>query len=294
MDTMDETPVKREGIKKGIYILPNLCTTASLFCGFYSIVASLKGEFPTAAWAILLAGVFDFLDGRIARLTHAQSEFGVEYDSLVDLASFGLAPGVLVYTWALQAFDRTGWLAAFLFFACGALRLARFNVQSDNVEKKYFQGLPIPVAAYVLATMVIFHDYVYGIPPLKSYIVIFITVILALLMVSTLRYFSFKQIDFKSRWSFFMLVLVVGAIFLIALEPKVTMLFLVLAYVSTGILEEAFTRRKTKAIWNQYRSWKTLQNEAEKDTGSDDDDYKDDSDLDMGSSDDRGLSGYPH
>ncbi len=255
---MDDIPVKREGIKKGIYLLPNLCTTASLFCGFYSVVASLKGEFATAAWAILLAGVFDFLDGRIARLTHANSEFGIEYDSLVDLASFGLAPGVLAYTWALQAFDKIGWLGAFLYFACGALRLARFNVQIDNVEKRYFQGLPIPMAAYVLATLVIFHDYIYGIPPNRSWLVLAITVLLALLMVSTLRYYSFKQIDFRGRWSFFILVIIVGVFFLVAMEPKVTMFFVALTYVATGIVEELVTRRKSKALWGKFQTWRTF------------------------------------
>ncbi|MBI2091692.1 MAG: CDP-diacylglycerol--serine O-phosphatidyltransferase [Deltaproteobacteria bacterium] len=266
---MDDSPVKREGMKRGIYLLPNLCTTANLFCGFYSIIASLKGEFVTAAWAILLAGIFDFMDGRVARLAKAHSEFGIEYDSLVDLASFGLAPGVLVYTWALQEFDRIGWLAAFLFFACGALRLARFNVQIDNVEKKYFQGLPIPVAAYVLATLVIFHDYIYGIPPLKSWAALFVTVVLALLMVSTLRYYSFKQVDFRGRWSFFMLVIIVGLFFLIAAEPKVTMLFVVLAYVATGIVEEIITRRKSKAAWNKFQNWRTLK-ELKVEDGEDD------------------------
>jgi CDP-diacylglycerol--serine O-phosphatidyltransferase len=255
---MEELKPVREGVKKGIYLLPNLCTTANLFCGFYSVISSLKGEFASAAWMILFAGIFDFLDGRIARLTKANSEFGIEYDSLVDLASFGLAPGVLVYTWALQEFDRIGWLAAFLFFACGALRLARFNVQIDNVEKKYFQGLPIPMAAYVIATMVIFHDYIYEIPPLRSWLALIVTVILALLMVSTLRYYSFKQIDFRGRWSFFILVIIVGIFFLIATEPKVTMLFLALLYVATGIIEEIITRRKSKVLWVKFQTWCTL------------------------------------
>lgn len=255
---MNDIPAKREGMKKGIYLLPNLCTTANLFCGFYSVVASLKGEFATAAWAILLAGIFDFMDGRIARLAKANSEFGIEYDSLVDLASFGLAPGILVYTWALQEFDRIGWLGGFLFFACGALRLARFNVQIDNVEKRYFQGLPIPMAAYVLATLVIFHDYIYGIPPIKSWLVLIITVLLALLMVSTLRYYSFKQIDFRGRWSFFMLVIIVGVFFLVAMEPKVTMFFVALTYVATGIVEEIVTRRKSKALWDKFQTWRTF------------------------------------
>jgi len=255
---MQELPIKREGIKKGIYLLPNLCTTASLFCGFYSVIASLKGEFVTAAWSILLAGIFDFLDGRVARLTKAYSEFGIEYDSLVDLASFGLAPGVLIYTWALMPFERIGGLVAFLYFACGALRLARFNVQIDNVEKKYFQGLPIPVAAYVIASIVIFHDYIYGIPPLKSWIALVITAILALLMVSSLRYFSFKQLDVKGRWSFFILVIIVGVFFLIATEPRVTMLILVLIYVATGLLDEIVTRRKSKALIERFQAWRSL------------------------------------
>lgn len=270
MNNPDHIPVRREGIKKGVYLLPNLCTTANLFCGFYSVVASLKGEFTVSAWAILLAGVFDFLDGRIARLTRAHSEFGIEYDSLVDLASFGLAPGILVYTWALLAFSRFGWLAAFLFFACGALRLARFNVQIDTVERRYFQGLPIPVAAYVLATFVIFYDYLYGIPPLKSYLVLFITAVLALLMVSTLRYFSFKQVDFRGRWSFFILVIIVGVFFLIALEPKVTMFFLVLIYVATGIVDEIITRRKSRALWDRFQSWRSLKVENGEDDEEED------------------------
>lgn len=254
----NDIPVRREGIKRGIYLLPNLCTTVSLFCGFYSVISSLKGEFVTAAWAILLAGIFDFLDGRIARLTKASSEFGIEYDSLVDLASFGLAPGVLVYTWAFQEFNRIGWLVTFLFFACGALRLARYNVQIDNVERKYFQGLPIPVAAYVIATFVIFHDYIYGIPPAKSWMALFLTTVLALLMVSTLRYHSFKEIDFKGRWSFFILVIIVGLFFLVATEPMVTMFFVVMAYVATGIADEIITRRKSRPLWDKFRTWRTF------------------------------------
>src|SRR5436190_13776896 len=149
--------MRREGIRRGIYLLPNIITTASLFCGFVSIVSSIKGDHVQAAWMILLAGVFDGLDGRVARLTRTHSDFGVEYDSLCDLASFGLAPAILVYTWTLYHFKQFGWAAAFLFFACGALRLARFNVQMDDVEKKHFQGLPIPLAAYVLSSYVIFH-----------------------------------------------------------------------------------------------------------------------------------------
>lgn len=251
-------PKPREGLKKGIYLLPNLCTTANLFCGFYAIIASLKGEFTSAAWAILMAGIFDFLDGRIARLAHAHSEFGIEYDSLVDLASFGLAAGVLVYTWALQEFHKIGWLITFLFFACSALRLARFNVQIDNVEKKYFQGLPVPIAAYTIATFVIFYDYLKGIPPLKSYLALFMTVVLAILMVSTLRYHSFKEVDFRSRWSSFVLVIVIVGFFVIAAEPKVTIFFIVVAYVASGIVEELLTMRKSRTIWEHFQTYRAL------------------------------------
>src|SRR4051794_29092980 len=143
---------------KKIYLVPNFVTTANLFCGFYSIIATLNHEYLTAAWAIIAASIFDMLDGRIARLAKATSQFGVEYDSLSDLISFGVAPAILLYQWALQPFDRLGWLAAFLYVVCGALRLARFNVMTGVISKKYFQGLPIPMAAGMVATFIIFNQ----------------------------------------------------------------------------------------------------------------------------------------
>lgn len=245
--------LRREGVKKGIYILPNLCTTASLFCGFFAVIHAFKGEFINAAWAIMVAGVFDFLDGRVARLTHAESDFGIEYDSLVDLASFGLAPAVLMYTWGFQNFHRLGWLAAFLYFACGALRLARFNVQSNSVEKSWFQGLPIPVAASVCASMVVFYDYVQILSRGESYVALVTTIVLSLLMVSTIPYRSFKQVHFKKRWSFFWLVGAVGVLLVIAIEPKMTFLFLSLGYVVGGVVEELITLRKSRAIIQKFR-----------------------------------------
>lgn len=246
-------PIRREGIKKGVYVLPNLCTTASLFCGFFSVIHSLKHDFITAAWAILVAGIFDFLDGRIARLTHAESDFGIEYDSLVDLASFGLAPSVLMYTWGLEGFNRIGWLGAFLFFACGALRLARFNVQMSSVEKNWFQGLPIPVAASVCSTLVIFYNYINMGIPHKSYVVLVTTIVLSLLMVSTIPYRSFKQIQYRSRWSFFWLVIAVGIIFVVASAPHVTLFFFSVAYVMMGVLEELITLRKSRQFIEKVR-----------------------------------------
>ncbi len=235
---------KRMGLGKGIYLLPNLCTTASLFCGFFSIVKSLSGDYILAAWAILLSGIFDLLDGRLARLAHAQSEFGIEYDSLVDLASFGLAPGIMVYTWTLFTLKKVGWLAAFLYFACGAMRLARFNLQHTTIEGKRFQGLPIPIAAYVLATYVIFYHNYFAIPPEGSYLVCAMTVVLALLMVSNIGYLSFKEFDFKHRNSFFALVLLVIGIFIVALSPEATMFILAVGYVGFGIVEHIVRMRK--------------------------------------------------
>lgn len=253
---------KREGMQKGVYLLPNLCTTCSLFCGFYSIVKSISGDYSAAAWAILLAGIFDLLDGRLARLAKAESEFGVEYDSLVDLASFGLAPGVLIYTWTLYGINKIGWLAAFLFFACGALRLARFNVQHDDIEMEYFQGLPIPIAAYVLATYVIFHQHMYVFPPERSYIVAGMAMMLALLMVSTIRYRSMKVVDLKSRNSFFALVLVVFGIFVVAIKPEIMMFVLTIGYIASGLIEEAVTLHQSKKLLAHFMRKRTDSNEA--------------------------------
>lgn len=245
---------KRDGMKRGVYILPNLLTSASLFCGFYSVIKSLNGDYIAAAWAILFAGIFDLLDGRIARLARAESQFGIEYDSLVDLSSFGLAPGILIYTWTLHSLGKLGWLAAFLFFACGALRLARYNVQHDDVEQEYFQGLPIPVAAYVIATYVVFHHFYFVFPPQNSLAFAGMTVALALLMVSTIRYRSMKVVDIKSRNPFFVLVLVVIGIFIVAIKPEVMMFALTTAYLASGLLEEAVTLRQSKRLLERLRS----------------------------------------
>lgn len=231
---------KRVGIQKGVYLLPNLCTTGSLFCGFYAVIKILNNEFADSAWAVLLAGLFDLFDGQLARLTKGASQFGVEYDSLVDLASFGLAPALLVYMWALQDFGRLGWIAAFLFFACGALRLARYNVQVHSEESRYFQGLPIPMAAYVVATTVIFYDAHYVSLPGKNFWILGLTLLLALFMVSTIRYRNAKRWDLKTRLSFFVLVGSAVGIAFIAWEPPIMMWLVALLYVATGPLEELF------------------------------------------------------
>lgn len=230
--------------EKGIYVLPNLCTTASLFFGFLSIVKALGDEFTKAAWLIMLAGIFDLLDGRIARLTRTGSKFGAEYDSLVDLSSFGLAPGILMYLWCLRAFGKLGWLVAFLYFACGALRLARYNVQRHSVEYRFFQGLPIPMAAYTLSAYVIFYNHMsHHLPEQFNIIGMFLTLTTALLMVSTVRYWSGKAFALSRLDSFFALVLVVVIIFIIALHPEVCIFLLVMGYVVSGLLYELLHRR---------------------------------------------------
>ena len=149
-------------LRKGVYILPNLVTSAGLFAGFYSIIATLNHDYRLAAIMILVSQLCDALDGRIARLTSSASSFGVQYDSLADLIAFGVAPGILVYTWALRPWGRWGWLAATLYVTCGALRLARFNVQYGSVERRHFVGLPIPAAADVIAATVLLYYYLNG------------------------------------------------------------------------------------------------------------------------------------
>jgi CDP-diacylglycerol---serine O-phosphatidyltransferase len=254
---------RREGMQRGVYLLPNLCTSASLFCGFYSVGKALSGDFTMAAWMILLAGVFDLLDGRLARLAKAESDFGIEYDSLADLASFGLAPGILMYTWSLYGLKKLGWLAAFLYFACGALRLARFNVQHDVVEQRYFQGLPIPGAAYVIATYVIFHQHYFPFPPERSYLIAGMTMVLALLMVSTIRYRSTKMMDLGSRSAFYFLVLLVIGIFVVAIKPELMMFALTMGYVLSGMLEELFTLRTARRFFGNVRRHRRERKERE-------------------------------
>ena len=205
-----ETPFKKIRIKKGIYVLPNLFTSASLFCGFYSIIVSLKEQFVTASILILVAVVFDGLDGRIARFTNTTSKFGAEYDSLSDVIAFGVAPSFLAYNWAMSFYGKWGWLAAFLFVLCGALRLARYNIQIGIIESKVFNGLPIPAAASVVATTVIFFDYAGVEGKFHDPSMIFFVTVLSILMVSNIKYYSFKDLKLLARkpfMTFFSLVL---------------------------------------------------------------------------------------
>jgi CDP-diacylglycerol---serine O-phosphatidyltransferase len=214
--------------------LPNLFTSASLFSGFYSIVASIHGRFEAAAVAIIISAVLDGLDGRIARLTNTTTQFGVEYDSLADVIAFGVAPGILAFQWALEPFGRLGWLAAFMFVICGALRLARFNVQKTNEDASYFKGLPIPAAAGFIAAMILFVESWDGSMQIRSALIIAMIYILSFLMVSTLHYYSFKKFDIWNRKPFNVLLSIILVSMIIAYKPKI-MLFLILsAYVASG------------------------------------------------------------
>jgi CDP-diacylglycerol--serine O-phosphatidyltransferase len=224
---------------KKIYLVPNFVTTANLFCGFYAIIATIHQEFVVAAWAIIAASVFDMLDGRIARMAKATSQFGVEYDSLSDLLSFGAAPAVLLYQWALAPFDRLGWLAAFLYLACGALRLARFNVTTVVIPKNYFQGLPIPMAAGMVSTFIIFNNSS-GWPAYKENFVFFLTFGLASLMVSTIRFPSMKEFNWRSRASFGYLLIGVLIMVLVAVKPEVTLFLIGVFYIGLSFLWNIF------------------------------------------------------
>jgi CDP-diacylglycerol--serine O-phosphatidyltransferase len=205
-------------------VLPNLITTGGLFSGFFAIIATLRLDFQAAAIAILVAQVFDVLDGRVARVTRTTSRFGIEYDSLSDLVAFGVAPGVLVYQWALQPWGKWGWLAAALYVTCGALRLARFNVQYDNVEKRHFKGLPVPAAADVVATTVLLYFYLGGVGAANKHIVLLVvTYALAALMVSNVRYYSFKEVELYRRQPFWILIVVILLVNLLIAEPQIVL-----------------------------------------------------------------------
>ncbi|MBI5577091.1 MAG: CDP-diacylglycerol--serine O-phosphatidyltransferase [Deltaproteobacteria bacterium] len=237
---------REQGIGKGIYVLPNLITSGSLFAGFYSIASTYNGQFEKAAMAIIAGVVLDGLDGRVARMTRTTTKFGVEYDSLADLVSFGVAPAFLVYGWALSQFGRWGWLAAFLYLICGALRLARFNVQVNTVEKGKFNGLPIPAAATFVSSIILLFYYLDGSGSLKHLALLLAIYILAFLMVSTVKYNSFKDLEAFRRRPFNTLVVFIFLALLLAAEPQVMIFIFTAGYVISGPIGElfAFVRRR--------------------------------------------------
>lgn len=220
--------------RRGIYLLPNLFTTAGLFAGFYAIVAGMKGNFEAAAIAVFVAMIMDGLDGRVARLTGTESEFGAQYDSLSDMVCFGVTPALVVYSWGLQYLGKFGWLAAFFYAATTALRLARFNTQLGSSDKRFFIGLPCPAAAAVVAGMVwVGTDF--AIPGMRiSEIVGLVTVVVGSLMVSNVPYNSFKELDLKGHVSFFAVLLVVLIYLLIAWDPPKVLFGVFFLYALSG------------------------------------------------------------
>ena len=220
--------------RRGIYLLPNLFTTAALFSGFYAIVQAMNGKFEHAAVAIFIAMVLDGLDGRVARLTHTQSEFGAEYDSLSDMVSFGVAPSLLMYEWAFRDLGKLGWFAAFIYCAGTALRLARFNTNIEIVDKRYFQGLPSPAAAALIAGFVwVMLDNDYSGQDLRWFAVA-LTVFAGLSMVSNLRFYSFKGFNMRKSVPFIVIFLVALFFILISSYPPGVLFLLFLAYSLSG------------------------------------------------------------
>jgi CDP-diacylglycerol--serine O-phosphatidyltransferase len=231
MSSVDSSTKKRVGIH--IYVLPNLLTILNMFFGFFAIVYSINGNFTWAAYAIVVGAVFDQLDGRVARATNTTSRFGAELDSLSDLVTFGMAPGLMLFLWSLEPFGRLGWLASFFYVACGALRLARFNVQSDTLEKGYFQGLPIPMAAGIVASSVLaFEDL--ELDAARHWGLLAMTFGLGFVMVSTFRYRSFKDIDFRNRVPFRYLTVGVFILAMVAIRPETTLFVLFITYAILG------------------------------------------------------------
>ena len=219
---------------RGIYLLPNLFTTAALFCGFYAIIAGMQQRFEPAAMAIFAAMLFDGLDGRVARLTNTQSAFGVQYDSLSDLVSFGVAPSLVMFSWSLHVVGKFGWCVAFLYCACAALRLARFNTQVDTADKRYFTGLASPAAAAVVAGTVWAGFDIQIETRWAASMLALLTAAAGILMVTNIRYYSFKGIDFKGRVPFFYILAVVLILAIIAWDPEHHLLALAILYALSG------------------------------------------------------------
>lgn len=236
--------INAEFRRRGIYLLPNLFTTAALFAGFYAIVQAMNQRFDQAAVAIFVAMVLDGLDGRVARMTRTQSEFGAEYDSLSDMVSFGAAPALVMYEWALKDLGRAGWIAAFVYCACAALRLARFNTNIDVVDKRWFQGLPSPAAAAAVAGFIwVSDDFGIARADVLRWIACAITFFAGVTMVTNLPFYSFKDLNFRRSVPFWAVLLIVVALVLVSSNPPLVLFLLFVAYSFSGYVLWA-TRKK--------------------------------------------------
>ncbi|MFC1833910.1 CDP-diacylglycerol--serine O-phosphatidyltransferase [Thermodesulfobacteriota bacterium] len=243
-------PVNR--MKKGIFVFPSLLTLTSIFLGFYAIINAISGQYVLAGALIVVAGFFDKIDGTVARLTKTSTRFGLELDSLADVISFGVAPALLMYMWALEGYGRMGWVTCFVYVSCGALRLARFNVQSGTIDPERFMGLPIPGAAGMIATTVLFCHKL-NIPPSDySLVLLVLTYLLSFFMVSNVRFHAFKDLTIVRRKPFSSTVAFVLLLALIAVSPYLVPFFICAAYVASGpvitlLLYRANKRNKEEA-----------------------------------------------
>ena len=249
---MEETEKAQASKNKGMYLLPNLFTTGSLFAGFYALISAINMHYSTAAVAIFISALLDSLDGRVARLTNTQSAFGAEYDSLADIVSFGICPGLVVYLWSLSNLNQFGWLISFIFVASCGLRLARFNSSPASDDKRYFYGLPVPAAASVLAGLVWVCSGNSHSGYTISVIVAILTFFLAIMMVSNIKYRSFKDYDLKGSKGFTSMVVVVLAIAFIALSPSYVLFIVFFLYALSGpssyIYSKFIKRKKTEIL----------------------------------------------
>ncbi len=235
---------------RGIYLLPNLFTTAGLFAGFYAIISAIRGDFEASAIAIFVAMVMDGLDGRIARMTNTQSDFGAEYDSLADMIGFGLAPALVMFQWSLLEMGKFGWMIALIYTACAALRLARFNTQVSVADKRYFQGLPSPAAAACLAGWVWLGTTEHYSPAVLANVGVALTFACGLLMVSSMRYHSFKELDLKGKVPFIVMLVVVLIVALVANNPPWVLFFTFFAYALSGPIVTGIMLRKHRNVRN--------------------------------------------
>jgi len=236
--------------RRGMYLLPSLLTVGNIFCGYVSIMRAMMGEYESAAIFILVAALLDALDGRVARLTGTSSEFGLQLDSIADIISFGLAPALLSFSWSLSFYGRAGWAVSFLFVICGAMRLARFNIQKNVHDRRHFVGLPIPAAACIIATIVFAHPE----PPMDAGepilggMLLALVMLVSLLMVSRVRYRSFKDLDLRSRRSYKYLLIPAAVLALLYLNPQIMLMLCGFAYLLSGFVpRKSFWRREPRA-----------------------------------------------
>lgn len=248
---IDKSETKR---RRGVYLLPNLFTTGGLFAGFYAIVSAIGQRYEEAAIGIFIAIITDGLDGRVARLTNTQSDFGAEYDSLVDMIAFGLAPALVMYLWSLNEINRWGWLAAFIYTAATALRLARFNTQLAIPNKRYFQGLASPAAAALMAGTVWLGTSYQLSSDFTTPIAFFITIISGALMVSIIRYRSFKDLDLRGRVPFVAVLIVVLVFVFITLDPPLVLFSIFFGYALSGPIYSVYRFRKMRSMRKRRRN----------------------------------------